>query len=371
MTHVSGLYIHVPFCRHLCNYCDFYKKRFDSPVEQIEEFHRSLDLGLIRHHELMKDNDVTWEPLETVYLGGGTPSLWGSEGAEYFRRRILKEVALMPGAEFTMEVDPGTWTAEMLRLWQALGMNRISIGTQALNSDFLKIMDRNHTLEESLSLLTYCRDHDLNFSLDFLLGLPFSKEKFRDIEREILRLLEFRPKHVSLYILNARSKYPYISAMPDDDFIREEYLLVSDLLRSHGFHHYEVSNFALPGFESRHNMKYWRSESVAALGPTGTGLFAKGEDKGLRYKWKVSSAEVELEELGKEELELESTYLELRTSAGWKPRKQTPELLDHFEKWSALRYGNWDGVRMRLNSLGFLMLDSLMDDLFRVGLSSK
>ena len=154
--------------------------------------------------------------------------------------------------------------------------------------------------------------------------------------------------------------------MPDDEFIREEYLLVSHYLQERGFHHYEVSNFALPGFESVHNQKYWQGESVAALGPTGTGYLALSKDSALRYKWKVSQAEVEIEKLGQAELELEKTYLSLRTSLGWEP--ENPEKYQAiFKQWQGLDYGKIKGSKMVLNSLGFLMLDSLMDDLFRIG----
>ncbi len=366
MTQVSSLYLHIPFCRHLCNYCDFYKTRFDSPHTQIESFHQFLKNSLLRHDELMKEQGMTWASLETVYLGGGTPSLWGEAGAEFFKQEILQRISLRPKAEFTMEVDPGTWTPEMLSAWKAVGMNRISIGTQTLNPEFLKIMDRAHSLDESYKLLGYCQENDWNFSLDFLLGLPFSREKKRDIESELRSLLSFRPKHISLYILNARSKYPHTQDMPDDEFIREEYLLVSEILRNEGFHHYEVSNFALPGFESRHNQKYWETQSVAALGPTGTGLFVQGEDQAIRYKWKVSRAEAEIEPLGASELELERTYLELRTSRGWRPRGDVTKLAELFQSWTHQQYGQWSGERYQLNSLGFLMLDSLMDDLFRL-----
>lgn len=365
MTQVSSLYLHIPFCRHLCNYCDFYKTRFDSPVSQLESFHQFLQMSLIRHDELMKTYAVTWAPLETIYLGGGTPSLWGEAGAVFFQE-LFKDVPIRSDAEFTMEVDPGTWTPKMLAAWQKIGMNRISIGTQTLNPEFLKIMDRAHSLDESYKLLSFCQENNWNFSLDFLLGLPFSREKKRNIEEELRALLKFRPKHISLYILNARSKYPHTQDMPDDEFIREEYLLVSEILRNEGFHHYEVSNFALPGFESRHNQKYWETQSVAALGPTGTGLFVQSEDQALRYKWKVSRAEVEIEPLGVSELELERTYLELRTSRGWRPRGDVTKLAELFKSWTDQQYGQWNGERYQLNSLGFLMLDSLMDDLFRL-----
>ena len=262
MTQVSSLYLHVPFCQHLCNYCDFYKRKFTQPTEQIEGFHQLLESEWRRREVLMREQHFTWAPLETLYLGGGTPSLWGIEGAAFLKSKILSQVPLLKNAEFTMEIDPGTWTPDLISTWQDIGLNRISIGTQTLNPEFLKIMDRIHSKDDSLSLLSFCMKENWNFSLDFLLGLPFSQTKNRNIIDELDEFLSYQPKHLSLYILNARSKYPHAQAMPEDNFIRDEYLVVSDYLRSHGFNHYEVSNFALPGFESKHNLKYWNSEPV-------------------------------------------------------------------------------------------------------------
>jgi oxygen-independent coproporphyrinogen-3 oxidase len=364
MTHVSSLYLHVPFCKHLCNYCDFYKKLYEPGTNQIEDFHQFLVKSLERHERLLSEHQAHMSPLETMYLGGGTPSLWGVEGAKFFNEQILSKYPLKADAEFTMEVDPGTWTEEMIQSWKSIGMNRISIGTQTLHTEFLKIMDRDHSLEESLSLLRYCHENDWNFSLDFLLGIPFSREKNRNIIQELDLLLKFQPKHISLYILNARSKYPHIQNMPDDEYIGEEYLKVSEHLQKHGFHHYEVSNFALPGFESKHNIKYWKSESVAALGPTGTGLISENADKAVRYKWKVSQPEVEIEPLGHIELELEHKYLLLRTSMGWKPDLLTDSLRKVFVSWEDRGLGEFTEGRMILNPKGFIILDSLMDDIF-------
>lgn len=302
-------------------------------------------------------------PLETVYLGGGTPSLWGKNGAEFFKKLKL---SLLPEAEFTMEIDPGTWSDELLQSWKEIGLNRISIGTQSLDPEFLKIMDRVHGLEDSIRFLEKMKRDNWNYSLDFLLAIPFSREKKRNIRKELDLLLEHSPKHISLYILNARSKYPHIQHIPDDEYIRKEYLFVSEYLRSKGFHHYEVSNFALPGFESKHNMKYWEGRSVAALGPTGTGYLSLNSQEAVRYKWKVSNPEVEIEKLGEAELSLEETYLSLRTSTGWKPKKPDGKLLRTFESWEKKNYGTFRNGRIVLSSEGFLMLDSLMDDLFRL-----
>jgi oxygen-independent coproporphyrinogen III oxidase len=364
MTQVSSLYLHVPFCKHLCNYCDFYKKLYEPQTDQIEDFHQFLKLSVERHQTFLAEEKTEVLPLETMYLGGGTPSLWGTRGAEFFRNHILKYFPLQKECEFTMEVDPGTWTEDMMNAWKEVGLNRISIGTQTLHPDFLKIMDRAHTLEESLKLLSYCRDNDWNFSLDFLLGIPYSQPKNRNIIEELDLLLQYKPKHISLYILNARSKYPHTQSLPDDEYISEEFLKVSDHLKGHGFHHYEVSNFALPGHESKHNMKYWKSESVAALGPTGTGLVFHSKEKAVRYKWKVTKPEFEIENLGPSELALEEQYLGLRTSLGWKPTLLTDSLKNVFQSWEKRGLGEFKQERMILNPKGFIILDSLMDDIF-------
>lgn len=363
MTQLSSLYLHVPFCKHLCNYCDFYKRKLENPSEQIEEFHQFLGKSYERHEKLLDQYNLKWGQLETIYLGGGTPSLWGTAGADFFQEKFLSQ-GLAKNAEFTMEIDPGTWSYDLLESWQKVGLNRISIGTQSLDSTFLRVMDRAHSLEESLYFLEYLRKNHWNFSLDFLLGLPYSNEKKRDIKQELNRLLDFSPKHISLYILNARSKYPHAKALPDDEYVREEYLLVSDYLKSLGFHHYEVSNFALPGFEALHNQRYWQGESVMALGPTGTGYLNIGSDRALRYKWKVSRPEIELEQLTSRELNLEKAYLSLRTSVGW----EAPiEMINVIQRWHQQDLAFVTGQEVRLTALGYLMLDSLMDDLFRAG----
>lgn len=363
MTQVSSLYLHVPFCKHLCNYCDFYKKKLSTEVDQFDEYQNFLKDSVIKHQKLLEENNFRFTILDTIYLGGGTPSLWGEKGARFFFKEILSLHELSPDKEFTMEIDPGTWTHKMLNAWKEIGLNRISVGTQSLNPDFLKILDRVHTLDDTLTFLSQLKDENWNYSLDFLLGVPYSKEKKRDIQKEIDLLLQYNPKHLSLYILNARSKYPYSQNMPDDEYTREEYLFVSDYLKGKGFHHYEVSNFALPGFESQHNFKYWRGESVAAIGPTGTGYLSLGNKSALRYKWKVTRPDYEVELLGEEEINLERLYLSLRTSDGLTMKSGLHEVV---ENWSRNQYAYLEGDRVKLTSLGFLMLDSLMDDLFRL-----
>lgn len=364
---VSSLYIHVPYCRHLCNYCDFFKKKLEDSDAQFSEFETYLRDSWSVHQEWMKQHQIHWSPIwDSLYLGGGTPSLWGERGA-HFLKELLPHQNIK---EFTLEVDPGTWSEAMFKAWTELGVNRLSIGTQSLDPQFLKVLDRAHSLDESYLLLEKGRSSGINFSFDFLLGVPHSQDRKRNIIKELEEFLKFSPHHVSLYILNARSKYPLTNHLPDDDYIRGEYLDVCAFLEEHGLYQYEVSNFARPGFESIHNKKYWNSENVAALGPTGTGLIKFSDDKAIRYKWKPGSPRFEEEFLGHEELELERVYLELRTRTGWAPHPEQmgPKLLQTLDSWQKRNLLKAMTPRVILNSQGLVILDSLMDELFQSGI---
>lgn len=364
---VSSLYLHVPFCKHLCNYCDFFKKKLEDSDTQFKEFENYLLESWKVHEEWMLAQKVSWKGVwDSVYLGGGTPSLWGERGSTFLAELLpTKSVK-----EFTLEVDPGTWSEGLINSWQSIGVNRLSIGTQSLDETFLRVLDRAHSLDESYLLLEKARASGIDFSFDFLLGVPHSKTYKRNVIRELESFLTFKPHHVSLYILNARSKYPLSDHLPDDEYIRQEYLDVCAFLEENGLYQYEVSNFSRPGHESLHNKKYWNSESVAALGPTGTGFIKFSSQKAKRYKWKPGSARFEIEDLGEEELELERLYLELRTRWGWKPNehqlsKKLEETLSSWEERGLLKSMT---PRVILNSKGFVILDSLMDELFLSGL---
>ncbi len=369
MRTVSSLYLHVPFCRHLCNYCDFYKRRFDAPAAQLAEYHSYLRDAWERHESLLREHGFLWGPLETLYLGGGTPSLWGEEGAAFLASLWGGKVPLAQECEATMEIDPGSWTEHGLRAWSGLGVNRFSLGTQSLDPRFLRILDRPHGRDETEALLE--RLKGTNFSVDFLLGVPLSRPQGRQVLRELEELLSWRPAHVSLYILNPAGGYPLKAEIPDDEWSAHEYLEVSNFLQSRGYRHYEVSNFALPGKESRHNLRYWLGESVAALGPTGTGYFALGPERAQRYQWKPSRAEVEIEVLGEKEVTLERTYLRLRLDKwSWAeqlmPGHEAP-LSALMRRWEerGLAETRPDGS-FRLRPTGWVILDTLMGELFSV-----
>ena len=367
---VKSLYIHFPFCKHICNYCDFYK-RVPSEAYNVSSFHNLFNEQDVVHERILSTRGLKLGGLETLYIGGGTPSLWGEEGARFLELFLRKKgLELNNKGEYTLEVNPGTWTDKVISRWLKAGINRFSVGIQSLDERFLPILDRVHTLHESFELLDYFKGVELDYSVDFMLGLPNSESLQRNVLEELDKILFYKPSHISLYILTTKESYIHQKSLPKDDWIAEEYLKVSNFLIERGFNHYEVSNFSLPGKESKHNLRYWSLDSVAALGPSGTG-FLKGNNGGFRYKWNVHDSRVKEEVLSKREFELEKIYLSLRTFRGLNVSDLFGKDNDHalyslIDEWRLKGYlSSLENERVSLSPKGFLLLDSIMDDLFR------
>ncbi len=362
---INSLYIHFPFCRHLCNYCDFYKiipqeGDYDGFEKLFYEMHQE-------HQRFLNENDAVLGELETLYIGGGTPSLWGKRGATYLEKLLHDSgVQLKPEGEFTLEVNPGSWTPEGIKAWRDFGINRFSLGTQSLRPDYLKLLDRIHTVEEVYETLHYFKELGVPFSVDFMLGLPWSEENKRDIKAELNDILSFEPEHLSLYILTAKAGYPHKKFLPSEEFIEQEYLLVAKTLKERGFNHYEVSNFAKAGRQSRHNLSYWKSRSVAALGPSAVGFLCETK---TRYKWKSKTPRFEKEILDKDSFQLEKLYMALRIDEGIRAEdhfdtEEWNNLQKLFKKWVDEGWAELEGKSLRLKSPGFLILDGLMQQIF-------
>ena len=367
---VKSLYIHFPFCKHICNYCDFYKK-VPSEAYNVSSFHNLFNEQDVAHERILSTRGLKLGGLETLYIGGGTPSLWGEEGARFLESFLQKKgLELNNKGEYTLEVNPGTWTDKIISRWLKAGINRFSVGIQSLDERFLPILDRVHTLHESFELLDYFKGIKLDYSVDFMLGLPNSESLQRNVLEELDKILFYKPSHISLYILTTKESYIHQKSLPKDDWVAEEYLKVSNFLIERGFNHYEVSNFSLPGKESKHNLRYWSLDSVAALGPSGTG-FLKGNKGGFRYKWNVHDSRVKEEVLSKREFELEKIYLSLRTFRGLNvsdlfSKDNDYALYSLIDEWRLKGYlSSLENERVSLSPKGFLLLDSIMDDLFR------
>lgn len=362
---IDSLYIHFPFCLHLCNYCDFFKRKSDASKSDLDFFEQFLIRSFKRHEILTKEYGYSFVPLKTLYIGGGTPSLWGESGAEFLGQFLRdRKMSLDPQCEFTLEVNPKAWTEKGIEKFEKIGVNRFSIGVQTLNGKLLPLLDRTHNVDDVFETLEFFSKKKSNFSVDFMLGLPSSDKQGRNIEDELKQVLKFNPQHFSVYILTVKSNYKHYATLPHEDWIHDEYLKTAEFLKNNGFNHYEVSNFSLPQRESQHNLNYWRSHTVAALGASATGFLA---EERVRYKWKTQEEEVELEKLTEKEFVLEKIYMSLRSDIGLSRSDFThPTHFDEVSrKWKSLGYlKTYDPNFLRLNSNGFLMLDSLMSDLF-------
>jgi len=370
MNEITSAYIHFPFCQHLCNYCDFYKHKLEN-VEQIVDFESKLDMHFKLHKDFLKTKNARLGPLETLYIGGGTPSLWKISGIEYLKQKIdLKTFELSSNCEFTIEIDPDTWTEDEIEGWLSIGVNRFSIGSQAFSEKYIKLMDRTHLISDVVKTVKYFSERKLNFSVDLMLGLPDSKS--RDVLAELDDLLLFNPNHISVYILKARANYPLKLKLPDDESVRLEYLAVCNKLKAYGFDHYEVSNFARDGFYSKHNLQYWNYKSVAGFGPNATGIVIEKE-KAIRYQWKSIGVGVSEEVIQDSSLMIEKIFLGLRFKNDFnlselfskeKEKKVLEEIIDQWKKVGYIEE-NSEVSAIKVTSLGYLMNDTLINDVFK------
>ncbi|MDH4466898.1 MAG: radical SAM protein [Bacteriovoracaceae bacterium] len=376
---IKSLYIHYPYCRHLCNYCDFYKLKQTPEQREHQEklFQNYLTSSLkILQEKVHEEYQMNFAPLETLYVGGGTPSLLGASGAKWLQQ-FLKTSHLnfaASGHEFTLEIDPGTMTVNDFETWQISGVNRYSFGLQTLDEKLIEVCDRKSKMSDVIETLELISAQDVNFSVDFLLGIPHSGS--RHLESELKRILTYRPKHISLYILNPKTNYPLKKFIPEDEWVANEYQFVDEFLSSHGFRHYEVSNYAIPGYEGKHNYGYWFRKNIAALGPSAAGHYQYGDNQFLRYVWKESllKQEYDLEILKNDQVLLENFYLRFRVAENFDldvfqnlPPKESSKLVGLFSDWAQKKYLLTCEVssktQYQFTPQGWIILDSLMKEL--------
>ena len=365
---INSLYLHFPFCKHLCNYCDFYKKVPQNSEIELQEFHQYLNKAALEHKKLLEENQSYWSPLKTLYIGGGTPSLWGVEGSIFLKSFLHNQgIFLDKNCEFTLEVNPASWSEESIAAWEAIGVNRFSLGVQTLNKNSLKYLDRIHSIDDVLETLEFFKTKKVNYSMDFMLGLPYSEQSARNVKDELSLALRYDPSHFSVYILTVKENYTYFAGLPSEEWIQKEYLETADFLKENNFNHYEVSNFSLINKESQHNLNYWKSQSVAALGASATGFLSEQK---IRYKWKTKAAIIEKEFLSEESFKLEHIYMKLRTNLGIEKKffPQTDEFNELISKWEKDELIVSGQEKIVATTSGYLLLDSLINDLFNLRL---
>jgi oxygen-independent coproporphyrinogen III oxidase len=320
---LSGLYIHIPFCLSKCPYCDFFSS---TDLTAIPDFLAALR----REMSLNKDLKSTFD---TVYIGGGTPSLLSQTLLDRLIGDILTAFTIATDAEITVEVNPGDATAGRLTALRRAGVNRLSIGCQSFDDGTLAFLGRRHRADQAVETIHRTRDAGFdNLGIDLIYGLPGPPEDAFDIWLTTLRTaLAFHPEHLSCYQLTVETHTPLANrvrkgeiALPDLDHQSRYFHRTAEILEEAGYQHYEVSNFARGDrFRSRHNSKYWNHTPYLGLGP------AAHSFDGRRRRWNQRSIAAYLKDLaaGKpptadsellsdEQLRLEALFLGLRTRRG-------------------------------------------------------
>ena len=261
-----GIYIHIPFCVKKCYYCDFvsYPDKLDYQKEYIEKIKQEIR----EKQEVFKDADIT-----TIYIGGGTPSIIDSkyiiEILEYLYKFIGKK-----DREITIEINPGTINKTKLQDYKKAGINRISIGLQSSNDKILKTIGRIHNFEDFLKAYNLVVEEGFeNINVDLMLGLPL--QTIEDIKQSINEVLnlKLKPKHISIYSLIVEENTQLDKmldegkiTLPNDEYERKEYAYTKNTLELNGYKHYEISNFAQEGYESKHNVNCWKQKEYIGLG---------------------------------------------------------------------------------------------------------
>ncbi len=256
-----GIYVHIPFCKQKCYYCDFvsYCNKNDLIEKYIQAVKKEIQLQEIKSE------------IVTIYIGGGTPSYIEAK----YIKEILEEIKnknISKEAEITIEVNPGTVTLEKLKEYKNCGINRLSIGLQSTQDNLLKMIGRIHNYEQFLETYKMARKVGFkNINVDLMLGLP--GQKISDLKESLEKVLELQPEHISVYSLIVEENTPIASKiekneliLPEEELERNMYWYVKNTLELNGFHHYEISNFARKGFESKHNLDCWNQKDYIGFG---------------------------------------------------------------------------------------------------------
>jgi oxygen-independent coproporphyrinogen III oxidase len=359
------VYLHVPFCARRCSYCDFaIAVRRDVPSAAYTDA-TLREWGGWQNHEIWAESPG----VESVYFGGGTPSRLEPGAIARILQRIAADRAVAPGAEVTLEANPDDVTREAARGWRAAGVSRVSLGAQSFDPAVLGWMHRTHSAEQIGTAVATLRDAGIaELSLDLIFGLPAALG--RNWRADLDQGLALRPDHLSLYGLTLEDHTPLARwtargevAPVDEDRYAAEFLQADAVMRQAGYEHYEVSNYALPGRQARHNSAYWRRAPFIGIGPSAHSGWGANRRWNLRewaaYERAMSAGESPVagtERLDEEAVELEELYLGLRTREGI-ARDRLPR--DTAEAWIDAGWAAESGGRVRLTPEGWLRLDAL------------
>lgn len=314
---MAGIYIHVPFCFTRCGYCDFYKT---TKLDQMDPYFASL-----KNEVAIRSTEFTWS-VDTVYLGGGTPSLLSRDRIGELYNWLHQYFKISPSAEWTIEVNPDDITPKYLSSLLYTGFNRLSIGIQSFNDEDLRQMGRRHNAKQAMDAIKNAQSSGFkNISIDLIYGLPWSNESMFAKNLEVMQMLSVQ--HLSAYHLIFEKGTQFHTLLKkgvykevDDESSLKQYYMLREAAQTAGFEQYELANFCQPGYESKHNSSYWKGEPYIGFGPGSHSFYnnSRSWNKGNLGLYNAQKYDLlhEKEELTPLDGYNELIMLSLRTSQG-------------------------------------------------------
>ncbi len=365
MSNTIGIYIHIPFCRGKCPYCDFFSIRGNKN-------------DYISYVNILKENIKFWsnkteKTVDTIYIGGGTPSLIGADLIYEILKSVKNNFTVSDNAEITMEANPTSADSFDFSMLRSFGLNRVSLGMQSANNNELKKLGRSHTTSDVLNTINHIKNSGINnISLDLMLGIP--EQTLDSLRKSIDFCVNAGITHISSYILKLeKNTYFYKNkdriVFPDEDLTSELYLFTIDYLRKNGFNQYEISNFSKSGYESKHNLKYWNLDEYIGIGPAAHSFFNK---KRFFYGRSIDDFKNNIiinDGFGGNKEEYIMLKLRLTEGINLDEYKKvfgenvSKDFFNKIDLYSKSGYMNYNNNKISFTSKGFLVSNSIISDL--------
>ena len=377
---MSGIYIHIPFCKQACHYCDFH---FSTSLKKKDD----LLNALVKELELRKD-EFKNQMVETIYFGGGTPSLLTKDEIELIINSVYKNYKVIENPEITLEANPDDLSKEQINSLASTEINRLSIGIQSFFEDDLKLMNRAHNTKEAKQCLEEATKHFQNISVDLIYGIPgLSNERWIE---NIETVLSYNIPHISSYALTVEPKTALETFIKkgviknvDDDLAQEQFHILIEKLEAAGFVHYELSNFGKPEYFSKNNSAYWLGKPYLGIGPSAHSFNGNERGWNVRNNSKyIKSLEQNIVPIETETLSITDKYNEyvmtgLRTVWGVSLEKVEQDfgqqyknyLLEHSQKHINEHLLYLDNNKLLVTKKGKFLSDGIASDLFKINLS--
>jgi oxygen-independent coproporphyrinogen-3 oxidase len=374
---MAGIYIHIPFCRKACHYCNFH---FSTTHHQIKPMMAAIE------KEASLQSHYLSEPIQTLYFGGGTPSILSIEDLQNLMESIIKNYPLDPNAEITIETNPDDFEASKLAAWKKMGINRLSIGIQSFFVADLQWMNRAHTATQAVQCIEMAKTADFdNITIDLIYGTPSLSDD--DWKLNVEKAIALGIDHISCYALTVEPKTGLEKMIAqkkmeavDPDKQARHFSLLMQWLAEAGFEHYEISNFSKPGKRSKHNSNYWNGVNYLGLGPSAHSF------NGLTRQWNIANNALYIQSLTNNKLPFELEELtdmqrlneyimtSLRTMEGlsldWVNKhwsaKELEQILSNAQKHIAQHFMVQHNNSLILTREGKLLADGIASDLFFV-----